>query len=96
MEQVNEKFPEVTVGCQAICDSTCRDVGALACSMTLPGAGADQVDSLKMVGLGQRNEVKAQGVCKRSAVRGNTVFARSKGTEDLESLGLEVPEKRKA
>lgn len=75
------------MGCQAVRDSTCRDVGPLACSMTLPpgagaGAGADQVDSVKMVGM--RAEKWGEGTgCTVQCSERHKLY-KGEGTGDLE------------
>lgn len=62
LEQMDEKFPEGAVECQATCDSTCRDIGPLTCSRTLPpAASAHQADSLKIIGVGAEEWVEGTG-----------------------------------
>lgn len=79
LEQMDEKFPGGAVECQATCDSTCRDVGPLTCSRTLPpAAGAHQADSLKMIGIGAEKWAEGTGCLQ---VPGS---ARGKWTGDLD------------
>ena len=70
LEQIDEKFPEGAVGCQATCDSTCRatyllqgddEEGATSCALSDYGqeAGVDCTEVVVMYILGDGDPVKA-------------------------------------